>query len=158
MLTNIAIILWIAFILFAVAVYIKSFNRGISYEFQEYTKTDIPYITIDVQGKLLNIIVDTGCSISIIKEEALKDLHYEISKRKVNLAALTTDSIASDVVKIPFTINNREYIEDFVVYGEGDIANFEVKYGIIIHAIFSKEFFDKTGCKIDFKNHSVIFP
>ena len=57
-------------------------------KFQNFHKTDIPYIVVEVQGKPLNMIVDTGCGMSIIEKKALKGLKYTVSPRNISLSAL----------------------------------------------------------------------
>ena len=125
-------------------------------KFQNFHKTDIPYITLDVQGIPLNLIVDTGCGISIISRQAAKKLSFEESPRKISLSALTSDSLKEPaVVVIPITVDNRQVYEDFVVYDNNDIANFQSNYGITIHGLLGNEFFQNTDCKIDYNNHTV---
>ena len=124
-------------------------------KFQNFHKTDIPYITIDVQGKPLNMIVDTGCGMSLITKDAVKGLSVEKSPRKVGLSALTSDAIVPDVVVIPITIDGKQVCEDFAVYDEDDIANFQKLYGITIHGLLGNEFFQITDCVIDYSTHTV---
>lgn len=157
MLVNIIIAIWVAIVLFVIGGFLYVMNRKVVYKFQEYNKVDLPYIALDIQGKTFNMLLDSGASVSVIGDKSLNSIEYEESKRKVELCALTDDSIPSRVVKIPFTVNKKKYTEEFVVYPESDIAGFESKYGIAINGLLSKEFFDKTKGKIDFKNLSVAF-
>lgn len=159
MVINVLIFLWVAFLIIVISFMVrKLFNRSYSYDFQNYDKTDIIYITVDVQGFMLNLLVDTGCGVSIISQDVLSQIEYKESSRKVQLAALTSDSLHSGMVTIPFTINGKQIEEDFVTYDKQDIANFQAHYGITIHGILGNEFLEKTGCKIDYKNHKVIVP
>lgn len=157
MIETILILLWILFIAVSLWVAFHCINKH-TYEFQHFNRVDIPYITIDIQGNLLNMIVDTGCGISIIRKDVLSELEYETSPRNLSLAALTSDSLSSNTVSIPFNIGKKEFTEDFVVYPETDLANFQSQYGITMHGLLGTEFFKATKCQIDFVNHSVIFP
>lgn len=132
-------------------------SKSLEFPFQNYRKTDVPYIEFPIQGQNFNVLVDTGCAVSIISKVALEGIRYSESKRKVSLSALTSDSIPSNVVSVPFTLKGENYNEEFVLYDDSDIGGFEVKYGITIHGILSNEFLDKMGAKVDFKRHSVIF-
>ena len=125
------------------------------FQFQDFDKADIPYIAMEVQGIMLNFIVDTGCGVSLISKSVLDSISYEDSVRQVQLEALTPDSLHSGMVTIPITINGEQLEEDFVLYDKDDIANFQAHYGIIIHGILGNAFLDKTGCKIDYKKHTV---
>ena len=158
MVANILLFLWVAFILaFGAFVIRKYFSNSSSYIFQEYEKSDLPFITIDVNGKQLNMIADSGASVSIIRRDSIEDIPVEPSTRKVNLSALTSEGLDSEVVTIPFTINGKEIKSDFVVYNSHDIAGFS-RHGIRIDGILGVEFFKKTKGKVDFEKQSVIFP
>jgi len=126
--------------------------------FQNFPRTDVPYVTLNIQGKLLNMIVDTGCGISILSKDALKDLKYEESPRKINLNSLTPSSLVTEVVTVPFIIGGKEIKEDFSVYSQDDIGCFGANYGVVMHGLLGNEFFAKTKCKIDFKKNSLIIP
>ena len=160
MVCNIFIFLWIALIIGLVIVLFKyAYSRpNAVFLFQNENKTDIKYITIGVQDQQLNMLVDTGCGISIIRSDVAQTLRHSRSPRKINLQALTPDSLASDVVTIPITVGNKEIAEDFATYNEKDIANFEALYGITLHGILGAEFFEKTNCQIDYKKHCLIIP
>jgi len=158
MIFNILLFLWVVFILaFGTYIIKRYFNGASSYVFQEYEKSDLPYITIDVQGKQLNMITDSAASVSVIKRSSLENLSYEPSTRKVNMAALTSDGLDSEVVTIAFTINGKEIKSDFVVYDSPDIAGFS-RHGINMDGILGVEFFKKTKGRVDFEKQCVIFP
>lgn len=156
MIVNIIIFLWLLLI-FTIGCFVaKEFSCGSStYLFQNYGKTDVPYITIDIQGIPVNMLVDTGCGVSILSKDIIDQLSYERSKRKINLEALTSESIPTDTVSIAFNVGKKEVCEDFVVYDKPDIANFQANYGIVLHGLLGNEFLEKTGCKINYKNHSI---
>ena len=105
----------------------------------------------------MNFITDSAASISVIRKDVLKSLTYDKSSRSVNLAALTDDSVNSEVVAIPININGKEVKTDFVVYDSDDIACFK-RHGIIMDGILGVEFFKATKGLIDFKNQTVKFP
>ena len=135
----------------------RSMNSAAKYSFQSWEKSDLPFINIDVQGHSLNMITDSAAAVSIIRKDVLKNLTYEQSSRSVNLAALTDESVNSEVVAIPITINGKEVKTDFVVYDSDDIACFK-RHGIIMDGLLGVEFFKATKGLIDFKNQTVKFP
>ena len=132
-------------------------NSTAKYSFQSWEKSDLPFINIDVQGHSLNMITDSAAAVSIIRKDVLKNLTYDRSSRSVNLAALTDESVNSEVVAIPITINGKEVKTDFVVYDSDDIACFK-RHGIIMDGLLGVEFFKATKGLIDFKNQTVKFP
>ena len=73
------------------------------------------------------------------------------------MAALTDESVNSEVVAIPININGKKIKTDFVVYDSDDIACFR-KHGIIMDGLLGVEFFKATKGLIDFKNQAVKFP
>lgn len=158
MICNILIFVGIILLLIALSYIAKQhINSTANYSFQSWEKSDLPFINIDVQGHSLNMITDSAAAVSIIRKEVLKDLNYEPSSRSVNLAALTEESVNSEVVAIPININGKEIKTDFVVYDSDDIACFR-KHGIIMDGLLGVEFFKATKGLIDFKNQTVKFP
>ena len=156
MIANILILLWSLFLLLLLFLMLRKLAKySYVFQFQDFDKADIPYIAMEVQGIMLNFIVDTGCGVSLISKSVLDSISYEDSVRQVQLEALTPDSLHSGMVTIPITINGEQLEEDFVLYDKDDIANFQAHYGIIIHGILGNVFLDKTGCKIDYKKHTV---
>ena len=158
MVVNILIFVLFVLILLFLSLLTRKYIKDTSYyPFQSWEKSDLPFITIDVQGHFLNMITDSAAAVSIIRKDVLKELTYEPSSRSINLAALTEDSVNSEVVAIPISINGREIKTDFVVYDSDDIASFK-KHGIIMDGLLGVEFFKATGGKIDFQNQTVKFP
>lgn len=156
MIAYIIIILWLVFLtvlVFSAAYTVNTKCR--SYMFQDTGIVDIPYITIDIQGVPMNMIVDSGGAVSIITASALEGIAYEKCQRQVSLNAITGESIPSAMVTIPISIGNHEVIGDFIVHDTDDFANFGSMYGITIHGLLGNEFFEKTGCRIDYRKHSV---
>ena len=155
---DILIFFGIALVFIALSFIAKRYmNSTAKYSFQSWEKSDLPFINIDVQGHSLNMITDSAAAVSIIRKDVLKDLTYEQSSRSVNLAALTDESVNSEVVAIPININGKEVKTDFVVYDSDDIACFK-KHGIIMDGLLGVEFFKATKGMIDFQNQTVKFP
>ena len=147
---------WILLLVVSIALIIKTtVVKGKIYEFQSGKKPDIPYITLDIQGKSLNMVVDSGCGISIITKEALDMLNYTNGDRNINLSAITSDSVSSTTVNIPFTLNGKDFEESFVVHDAEDFANFQASYGIKLHGLLGNEFLEHGNCKIDYQTHTV---
>lgn len=153
----IILVVWLLIVAGIIALLIKFFSKKEKVlEFQNYDKTDIPYVTIDIQGMPFNMIVDTGCGVSIISSETLEILEYKESKRQIRLSAITSDKIESGMVTVPIDIDGKTIEEDFAIYPENNIGNFNIMYGITIHGILGNEFMNKTKCKIDYSKHAVI--
>lgn len=157
MITIISFILAVVFALFAYICF-KAVNRYLKYPFQNWEKSDIPYITIDVQGHQLNMIADSGGSMCIIRKDVLNEIDYKSSTRAVEMRALTNEGLPSEIVTIPITINGKEFDTDFIVYDLDDIGGFKYKCGVEMHGLLGVEFFRATGGIVDFNNQTVKFP
>ena len=158
MICDILILLGIALVVFLLFYAAKKhINSSAKYSFQSWEKSDLPFITIDVQGHSLNMITDSAAAVSIIRRDSLENLNYEPSSRNISLAALTEESVNSEVVAISINVNGKEVKTDFVVYDGDDIACFR-KHGIIMDGLLGVEFFKATKGMIDFQNQTVKFP
>ena len=129
-----------------------------SYPFNNFGKVDIPYVTLDIQGHLLNLIVDSGCGISIIHTPTLeeKKLLYNVSEKKVDISSLTTDKKTLDSVFIDFVLNGKIITQEFFTHNDDDFGNFKQMYGIEIHGLLGSDFLDAYKCSIDYNKHSLI--
>ena len=158
MIENILILLWVLFLVaFSTFVFKRYFDKSSSYPFQDYEKSDLPFITVIVNGKHLNMIADSAAGVSVIRKDSLEGLVYEPSTRKVDMCAITSDGLKSEVVTLTLTINGKEIKNDFVVYDSPDIAGFSM-HGISMDGILGVEFFKKTKGRVDFEKQCVIFP
>lgn len=153
---NISIFIWLLCVVLILALIVKVvLKRKYTYPFLDYGRSDVPYITIDIQGQPLNMAVDTGCSVSVIVNGIIDKLSYEDSPRNINLSALTSDTLHSNVITVPVTIGNKEFKNDFVVHYDDDLGNFQKLYGVTLHGILGNEFLEHTKCQIDYANHKV---
>lgn len=157
MLTIVYIILGAVLGLFAYICF-NAADKYLKYPFQNWEKSDIPYITIDVQGHQLNMIADSGGSMCIIRKDVLNEIDYKPSTRAVEMRALTNEGLPSEIVTIPITINGKEFDTDFIVYDLDDIGGFKYKCGVEMHGLLGVEFFKATGGIVDFNNQTVKFP
>lgn len=150
--------LWALFIIVCLVEIAKKivWKRRI-FEFQEFDNVDIPFVTINIQGNLMNMIVDTGCGVSMLSESAIKDceLLYRNSDRKVSLSAVTNESVEMNAKKISFNIGKKEVTEDFFIHSADDFGNFRAQYGIECHGLLGSSFFNNYNCKIDYKKHTL---
>lgn len=160
MITAVLLSLWAVFIIVVLITILWKGLGGNTFEFQNFHTTDIPYVTIDIQGNPLNMIVDTGCGMSILCTQAIADceLLYRNSDRKISLSAITSDKVNSDVITLDFKCGKKDITEDFCINDTPDFGNFYAMYGIRIHGLLGSPFFDKNNCKVDYKHHSLIIP
>lgn len=157
MLTIVYIILGAVLGLFAYICF-NAADKYLKYPFQNWEKADLPYIVLDTRGRKLNMIIDSGSAMSIIKRGALKNIDHELTTRIVNVYALSREgAVESEVVSIPIIVNGNEINTDFLVYDGDDIGGFK-KHGIAIDGLLGVEFFKATGGIVDFNTKTVKFP
>lgn len=136
----------------------KHVRRQEALHFQSAKKPDIPYVTVRSGDTTLNMIVDTGCGVSIIDKGVAGIIPSEPTSDKVSLTALTPDSVESEIVVVPITINKKQVRQKFALYESEDIANFRALYGVTIQGILGSDFMEATGCHIDYSKHALIIP
>lgn len=154
MITFVLTLLWILFLI-SIVVSVILMHSSSSYDFQ-IGEIDIPYVTMDVQGNQFNMIVDTGCGVSLLNKPAIQDceLMYQNCDRVVSLSAITDDKIESGAITVSFEVGKREVTEDFFLQDVEDFGNFQQMYGITIHGLLGSSFFEKNNCVIDYENHT----
>lgn len=159
MISDTLLIIWVLFMVAVpVFAFISSFICKCHYEFKDFNQTEIPYITIDIQGHPMNMIVDSGCSVCMLTAEAVIDnqLEYTMSGKTVNLSAITTDKITSEAITLQFEVGGKDITEDFYIQEIEDFGNFKSMHGITLQGLLGSSFFDKVNGKIDYKNHKLI--
>lgn len=151
MITNILITLWA---LFLVAVFTVT-ARSKHYSFQNFEATEIPYVKIDIQGNILNMVVDTGCAVSLLNMPTLSncELLFKNSNKAISLSALTEDKVDAKAITVDFNIGKKQVTEDFYLQNVEDFGNFQKMHGITLHGLLGSSFFHNNECNIDFKNH-----
>ena len=131
--------------------------QGEFYEFQKHDIVDIPYVTIEIQGHSLNMIVDTGCGSSILHKPAAESLgiQYTESNKRTTLSALTHETIDMKNVFVDYELNGEKVRDEFILYDADAFGNFDVMYGITIHGLLGTDFFNAHKCAVDFKTHKL---
>lgn len=135
--------------------------KGTRYKFSNFPEVvDVPYITMDVQGNILNLVVDTGCGVSLIGSDVFNsmELMYKNTNSSVHLTAITPDNVQSSLIRVDFNIGKKEVYENFGLCEVSDFGNFEKMYGIKIHGILGSSFLDRYKCKIDYGKHQLVIP
>ena len=157
MITYILITLWVLFLI-AVPVVMIFGIKSTSYKFKHFEDIEIPYVTMDIQGNLFNMVVDSGCAVSLLNVPSIRgcELMYQKTDKEVALSALTSDRIESRAINVKFNIGKKEVSEDFYLQNHEDFGNFERMHGITIHGLLGSSFFHKNNCKIDFEKHELI--
>lgn len=152
----IIILLW-ALLSLAVLAVSKKYSNGVSHKFQNFGEVDIPYVTMNIQGNPMNMIVDTGCGVSMLNLPSLKgcELMCKLTNKAISLSALTSDKVEARAMNVEFNVGKKKISEDFFMQEHEDFGNFNRMYGINIHGLLGSSFFSKNNCNIDFKTHTL---
>jgi predicted aspartyl protease len=120
--------------------------------FHNFDVVDVPYISVDINGKSYNFIVDTGSGVSIIDSSLLnKGFKYSRVNKEVNVSGIEGNNHTMSAVNIDFSINNKKVNEDFYVHDcEEMFGNFETLYNITISGLLGSSFLNKYKGIIDF--------
>lgn len=161
MITNILIILWTLFIIAVSAVMIRNKNHAPTlFEFQNFVETGITYVVIDIQGNLLNMVVDSGCAGSMLVKSAIDSCEFMYKKTDdvANFSTITSEKTQAKAINIDFNIGKKKVNENFYVVDTDDFVSFNELFGITIHGLLGASFLEANGCTIDYENHKLIVP
>ena len=133
-------------------------EKNRKFAFNDFDKVDIPYVTIDVQGHKLNMIVDTACGLSILHKKSIETvgLQYTATNSKTNVTALTEEKVALQNVIVPLIINGKEEKVSFSLFeSDTNFSDFRTHFGIVMHGLLGSDFLDKYKCVINYKKHTL---
>ena len=158
MITAILSIIWLLLIICViVAVGVNSRKKG-SYDFQNFGIVDVPYVTVDIQGKEFNMIVDTACGASIMHTKSLMDseIEFQLTGGNLNFSSLTNESVNTKAVVVEFELNGMLTSEIFYLYdSDTNFGDFSERYGITIHGLIGSDFLEAHKCKVDYATHKL---
>jgi hypothetical protein len=151
-LTIISIIV-LAFIILRAILLFKSKHK--SYKFiNDIDVTDIPFVTIEIQGVKCNFIVDSGADASIISPNFIDENNIIHKKAQNNYSLISAEGKTFDtpIAKVPLVINHKLTSEIFALNDNiENIFSCDVK----ISGLLGSPFLNKHQCKIDYKNHKL---
>lgn len=154
------VFIWAVFLLSIVSLMLwRACSRNPQYIFQQYGPVDIPYVTINIQGNELNLIVDSGCGTSILNKPAIDKfgIDYKNLNKGYSITALTEEKMDINCILVEYELHGKTVTDEFSVYNTPDFGNFMRMYGIEIHGLLGTNFFDAHSCTLDFKEHCLRF-
>ncbi len=117
----------------------------------------LPMMSFQNNGKMLNFLVDSGSSNSLIDKSVLEDYEYEILDSSLTVYGMDGIKSTCKKCKMNFTNSeNKEFEETFTIQDMSAAFGYLKKEGdIMIHGILGISFFSKYKYIIDFKNYQV---
>lgn len=125
----------------------------------DYTlnNTKLPIISIMIENKKINFIIDTGSTCNLIDSnivEYFKDIVKPVGEYYINGIDGTKHKV--DVVVIPLKIEEKIFKQNFCVKPLLEaFKNIEKECGIQVHGLLGTDFLLKNKCIIDFKSMEV---
>lgn len=114
--------------------------------------TGLPIVTFTNNGKMLNMILDTGSNACIINSEILEGLEYDIISRHTGVIGLSGDVNGEGIiVEIPVTYKDRTFEVQCYTNNMAEAVNsIKQQYGVTIHGILGTGFFTDYKYILDF--------
>ena len=119
------------------------------------TKTSVPVITIETEGKSYNFLIDTGSDNSFIDSSIESEVNNKdlIGYQGGITGATGSQSQRTSVYKITFTCGGKELTDNFTVNNFSTIFNYiRERSGIQVHGILGSRFLTKYGALLDFES------
>lgn len=121
-------------------------------------KTKLPIIPVEIEGKHLCFIIDTGSTCSLIDnnvKEYFKGIITPVGNHNIN----GIDGIKHkvDVITLPFSFGGQSYTPKFCVKPLLEaFRDIETESGIQVHGLLGTNFLMESKWIIDFEKYCVI--
>lgn len=115
-------------------------------------KTKLPIIPVEIKGKHLCFIIDTGNTCSLIDSnvvEYFKDIVTSVGD--YNISGIDGNKHKVDVVTLPFSFEGQSYSPNFCVKPLFEaVKGIETESGIQVHGLLGTDFLMENKWIIDF--------
>lgn len=129
---------------------IRIMKRNISFV-ETLNLTGFPVISFKNNGKIINMILDTGSNSSIIDSTICKELEHTPINAESNVFGLSGTSIEGGCSELPITYKNRVYTVTCITMDmSATFKKMKEHFGITIHGILGTDFFRKYQYILDF--------
>lgn len=131
-------------------------KRKINISFRETMRlTGLPVIIMEIQGNMLNFVIDTGSSKSIIDSNIVND--FNISYDSIAETSLMgSEGIKSKAIlgNITSIYEDEEYtITALIKDMKKPFDQFKKTRGLTVHGLLGSDFLEKYKYNIDFENY-----
>ena len=133
-------------------------NKKISLQ-QCLIRIGLPFIIIKAQAKNLCFLLDTGSNINVLDKKVAE--FFQLSSGTVQRQQFGIDGTlqTTDVVKLTFSLEEREYKADFSVMDlSSAFGKVEEESGIQIHGLLGCSFMEQQKWVLDFEKLCLSIP
>lgn len=118
----------------------------------------VPMVSLDVEGKELNFIIDTGSAMSIIDKKVLASSMFsqKIEKTDISLGGIDNNRNIQEKIKLSFAADDMNFETTFLVHDCSSI------FGIFLNScnteiagLLGSEFLAKYQIVIDFSKNAI---
>ena len=123
------------------------------------TQVDLPLLIVKAQAKNLCFLLDTGSNINVLDKREAE--FFQLSGGTVQQQQFGIDGTLqiTDVVKLTFSLEEREYKADFSVMDlSSAFGKVEAESGIQIHGLLGCSFMGQQKWVLDFENLTLCLP
>ena len=117
----------------------------------------LPVMSFQNNGKMLNFLVDSGSSNSLIDRNVLDEYTYETLEDILSVYGMDGIKSTCEKCRMNFTNSeNKEFEETFIIQDlSAAFGYLKNEDSTVIHGILGTSFFSKYKYVIDFKNYQV---
>ncbi|WP_418665343.1 aspartyl protease family protein [Alistipes finegoldii] len=120
---------------------------------------DIPLLIVKAQAKNLCFLLDTGSNINILDKKVAEFFQLSGGTAQQQQFGIDGTLQTTDVVKLTFSLEEREYKADFSVMDlSSAFGKVEEESGIQIHGLLGCSFMEQQKWVLDFENLTLCLP
>ena len=120
---------------------------------------DIPLLIVKAQAKNLCFLLDTGSNINVLDKKVAEFFQLSGGTAQQQQFGIDGTLQITDVVKLTFSLEEREYKADFSVMDlSSAFGKVEEESGIQIHGLLGCSFMEQQKWVLDFENLTLRLP
>ena len=123
------------------------------------TQVGLPLILVKAQAKNLCFLLDTGSNINVLDKKVAEFFQLSGGTAQQQQFGIDGTLQTTDVVKLTFSLEEREYKADFSVMDlSSAFGKVEEESGIQIHGLLGCSFMEQQKWGLDFENLTLCLP
>ena len=123
------------------------------------TQVGLPLILVKAQAQYLCFLLDTGSNINVLDKRVAEFFQLSGGTAQQHQFGIDGTLQITDVVKLTFSLEEREYETDFSVMDlSSAFGTVEEESGIQIHGLLGCSFMEQQKWVLDFENLTLCLP
>lgn len=123
------------------------------------TQVGLPLILVKAQAQYLCFLLDTGSNINVLDKKVAEFFQLSGGTAQQQQFGIDGTLQTTDVVKLTFSLEEREYKADFSVMDlSSAFGKVEEESGIQIHGLLGCSFMEQQKWVLDFENLTLCLP